>query len=91
MPLYLIERQFAERLELTPEGVGAVSAVNNDVGVEWLFSFLSADKLKTYCLYQASSPEDIRLAAEKAGIPADKIIEVTQIDPKMELQDPERT
>lgn len=81
MPLYLIERRFAERLEISPEGLDAIEAINRDVGVDWLFSFLSADKLKTYCLYQASDPEDIRRAAEKAGIPADEIVEVTRFEP----------
>jgi hypothetical protein len=31
-----------------------------DVGVDWLFSFLSADKRKTYCLYEAKNAEAIR-------------------------------
>jgi len=41
-----------------------------------LISFLSADKKKTFCLYEASSAEAIREAARRAGIPADTIIEV---------------
>lgn len=85
MPLYLIERQFAERLELTAEGLKAIEVINRDVGVEWLFSFLSADNQKTYCLYQARNPEDIRRAAEKAGIPADKIVEVSKVDPSIAI------
>ncbi len=85
MPLYLIERQFAERLEITPQSVEEVGEINRESGVEWLYSFLSADKMKTYCLYQANCPEDIRLAAAKAGIPADRIIEVDKVDP-VEIQ-----
>lgn len=81
MPLYLIERQFAERLEITPEGIAGIEAINADAGVEWVHSFLSADQTKTYCLYQASDPEAIRRAAEAAGIPADKIVEVSQFGP----------
>jgi len=82
LPLYLIERQFAEKLELTAEGLKAVDEVNAEAGVEWLYSFLSADKRKTYCLYQAPDPDALRRAAAKAGIPADKIVEVSQLDPK---------
>ena len=82
MPLYLIERQFAEKLQMSAEGVEAIGGINQQAGVEWLYSFLSADQMKTYCLYQANSPEDIRRAAEKAGIPANKIIEVSRFDPK---------
>ena len=44
--------------------------------VRWLISFLSVDKKKTFCLYEAPSAEAIREAARRAGIPADTIIEV---------------
>ncbi len=84
MPLYLIERQFAEKLTITPDGLKAIEGINADAGVEWLYSFLSADQTKTYCLYQANDPADIKRAAEMAGIPADKIIEVSKLDPKAE-------
>ena len=85
MPLYLIERQFAEKLHLTQDGLRAIDGINSDVGVEWLYSFLSADENKTYCLYQAESPEDIQRAAKLANIPADKIIEVSKFDPNEAL------
>ena len=78
MPLYIIERNFAEELELDPETVVAVSKINGDAGVNWLFSFLSADKRKTYCLYEAKDPESIRAAARRANVPADVIVEVSQ-------------
>ena len=54
------------------------------MGVKWLISFLSADKKKTYCLYEAPSAEAIRLAAKRANVPADVIIEVTrELSPTM--------
>lgn len=81
MPVFLIERNFAEKLEVTPEGAAAMNRVNEDVGVKWLISFLSADKKKTYCLYEASSAEEIREAAERNGVPADVIIEVGELSP----------
>lgn len=84
MALYLIERQFAEMLEMSPEGTKALQAVNAEMDVHWLYSFLSADKRKTYCLYQASSPEALMEAARRAGIPADRIVEVDQIIPPAE-------
>ncbi len=46
MPLYVIERTFADRLELTDDDVRLIDAVNTDEGVSWLFSFISADKLR---------------------------------------------
>jgi hypothetical protein len=79
MPLYMIERNFAEQLQLTPEGGAAVKQVNADVGVNWLFSFLSADKKKSYCLYEADNPEVLREAARRLNIPADVIVEVGEV------------
>jgi hypothetical protein len=82
VPLFVIERNFAEQLELTREGAAEVKLINTDVGVNWLFSFLSADKKKTYCLYEAPSAEAIREAARRAKLPADVVIEVTEIRPE---------
>ena len=82
MPLYLIERTFAEQLEVDAESQAEVAQVNEELGLERLFSFLSADKRKTYCLYQAPNPELIREAAQRLGIPADEIIEVSELRPE---------
>ena len=81
MPLFLIERDFAEKLRTDAESVGTILDVNRDVGVHWLFSFLSADKRKTYCLYEAPSTEAIREAARRLNIPADVIMEVSEYNP----------
>ena len=84
MPRFLIERNFAEELEVTKDDVDRVQRINDETGVKWLISFLSADKKKTYCLYEAPSAEAIRLAAKRANIPADVIIEVTrELSPTM--------
>ena len=85
MPLFLIERSFAEKLDLNADGVTAVQAINGEVGVNWLFSFLSADKRKSYRLYEAKDPEAIREAARRANLPADVIIEVSQERPELIL------
>ena len=83
MPLYIIERNFLE--EVDAEGIDheEVRLVNDDEGVQWMFSFLSADKKKTYCLYEAPNPEAIRAAAARLGIPADVIVEVSEINPEL--------
>lgn len=75
MALFLIERNFAQTIELDPDDP-EIRRINDDVGVRWLYSFLSADKKKTYCLYEASDPEAIREAARRANVPADVIVEV---------------
>ena len=79
--LFLIERNFAEQLEVSRDDVLQVTQVNADVGIQWLFSFLSADK-KT-CLYEAPNAEAIREAAQRLNVPADEIIEVGELRPEM--------
>jgi hypothetical protein len=81
MALFVIERNFVEQLDLGPEDVRQISDVNEDIGVNWLFSFLSADQKKTYCLYEAKDPEALREQARALGIPADVIVEVSKLDP----------
>ena len=82
MPLFVIERNFAERLEMNNNDADEIRIVNEDVGVSWLFSFLSADKKKTYCLYEAPSAEAIREAARRVGASADVITEVSELRPE---------
>jgi len=79
MALFLIERNFAEQLNVTAEGAAAIKQINAEVGVNWLFSFLSADKKKTYCLYEAANAELIREAARRNNLPADVVIPVSEI------------
>jgi hypothetical protein len=85
MALFIIERNFAEQINPTEEDARAIGEVNAGVGVKWLYSFLSADKRKTYCLYEADSAEAIREAAQRAGLPADVVIEVSQTMPPEDL------
>jgi len=81
MPKFIIERNFADKLELTKRDVDNVNRINDEVGVKWIISFLSADKRKTYCLYEAPSAEAIREAARRAGVPADVITIVDEVNP----------
>jgi hypothetical protein len=73
----MIERQYAEDLEVNAEAADRINRINTDEDVRWLHSFLSADRRKTYCLYEAPSSDAIRRAAARAGLPADVIVEVT--------------
>ena len=82
MPVYMIERAFAEELDLSSDDVKLIEEINADEGVKWLFSFLSADRRRTYCLYEAPSPDAILAAARKANAPADSIIEVGSLTPQ---------
>jgi len=79
MPLYLIERDFAEAIsEATDDELQELLDYNDAHELRWLFSFLSADKRRSYCLYEAPSPEALEDHARALGFPADRIIEVSE-------------
>jgi hypothetical protein len=82
MALFVIERNFAEQLDAETMDYAGIRLVNDDAGVRWLYSFLSADKKKTYCLYEAANPEAIAEAAKRLGIPADVIVAVEEFGPE---------
>jgi hypothetical protein len=91
MPYYMIERTFADQLELTGEDVALIDDINADEGVRWLFSFLSADRRRTYCLYEAPSRDAILAAAGRTDppTPVDEIVEIGAAAPELagRLQD----
>jgi hypothetical protein len=76
VPLYVIERTFAEQLDVTGDDVKLIDEINADEGVHWVFSFLSADRRRTYCLYEAPSPDAIYAAASRGDLPVDSVVEV---------------
>jgi hypothetical protein len=82
MALYVIERSFADQLDLTDADVELIEEVNSDEGVRWLFSFLSADRRRTYCLYEAPSSDAILAAAQRANVPAEAVVEVSAATPQ---------
>ena len=82
MPVFMIERTFADQLDLTNDDVKLIEEINTDEGVRWLFSFLSADRRRTYCLYEAPSADAIVAAALRANVPADSVIEVGAATPQ---------
>ncbi len=82
MALFIIERNFADALDVQADAVKSIVEINANCKVRWLTSFLSADKRKTYCLYEASNPDDLREAARRANIPVDAIVELSgEINP----------
>ena len=83
MPVYVIERTFAEDLDLSSADVKLIDEINADEGVHWLFSFLSADRRRTYCLYEAPSADAIVAAARRANVPADAVVEVGPAAPEL--------
>lgn len=86
MPRYLVERTFPDGLTIpmTEEGaITCLNVVNNNAEdtVTWVHSYVTDDKAKTYCIYDAPSPEAIRRAARRNNLPVDKITEVRVLDP----------
>lgn len=86
MPRYLVERTFPAALQIPINDEGAqacctVVANNAELGVTWVHSYVSDDKSKTFCIYDAPSPEAIRRAAGTNGLPVDTITEVRVLDP----------
>jgi hypothetical protein len=86
MPRYVVERTLPEGLGIAPdpEGAAACRAVverNLDGGVTWLCSYVSVDDGAMFCVYEAPSPEAIRRAAQRNGLPVDRITQVRVLDP----------
>jgi hypothetical protein len=86
MPRYVVERIFPDGLENSAgaEGVevwAGVVAKNSDDGVTWIHSYVSADHRKTFCVYDAETPEAIRRTAARNGLPLEQITQVRVLDP----------
>jgi hypothetical protein len=86
MPRYVVERTFPNGLAIPTTDEGAATCLgvvdrNADVGVTWVHSYVSDDKHTTYCVYDGPSPEAIRQAAERNGLPVDRITRVSVLDP----------
>jgi hypothetical protein len=83
MPIYVIERHHAEQMQLTDLGLQALHAQSLDGELRWLYSFLSADRRRSYCLYEAPSVETLRAVARQNGVPESAIVEVERVDSAM--------
>lgn len=86
MPRYVVERTFPDGLEIPVNNDGAavcsnVVGNNSAQNVTWVHSYVSDDKRKTFCVYDAPDPEAIRAVAEVNGLPVDKITRVSVLDP----------
>ncbi|MEP6502191.1 MAG: DUF4242 domain-containing protein [Betaproteobacteria bacterium] len=86
MPRYLVERTFPDglRIPLDDEGAKVCNAVvdtNGRSGVTWVHSYVSDDLRKTFCVYDAPTPEAIRETARNNNLPIDTITPVRVLDP----------
>jgi predicted amidohydrolase YtcJ len=86
MPRYLVERTFPGGLGLPVNAEGAQAAQgiisrNAQDGVTWIHSYVVPDKKKTFCIYDAPTPEAIQRVAQRNGLPVDRIMEVRVLNP----------
>jgi hypothetical protein len=72
----------------TPDDLREAAARSTAVGermpdeVSWIRSYVTAEldgSVGMICIYQAASPEAIRLHAEQAGLPIDEIVKVADV------------
>ncbi len=83
---YLVERTFPDGLNIPMDQLGSdmcLSVVSNNAedNVTWIHSYVTLDKKKSFCIYDAPSPDAIRKSAKMNGLPVDNIIEVSVLDP----------
>lgn len=78
MPMFMVERELAESFDPDDETLKLVDQYQDDHDIKWLTSFLSADKKRTYCLYECADIDVLRQHAADLGLPADVITEVSE-------------
>jgi hypothetical protein len=86
MPRYIVQRSFPDKLKVSVADGGAelchgVIERNAQEGVTWLSSYVSEDKTRSFCLYDAATPEAIRETAARNELPVDQITRVRLLDP----------
>lgn len=86
MPRYLVERTFPDGVRLSNDDESAASCGmivqrNSEDNVTWIHSYVSNDRQKTFCIYDAPSPEAIRRTAAQNNLPVDRITRVSVLDP----------
>ena len=86
MPRYLIEREFPDGLRIPLDDAGASmcrTVVDNNAedGVTWVQSYVTPDRKRTFCIYDAPTPEAVRRAASRNKLPISKISEVRDLSP----------
>lgn len=81
MPRYLVQRTFPEGLELVVDRCRAIVDCNTEHEVTWITSFITDNGSRSFCVYDAPSPEAIRRTAARNQLPVDQIVQVRVLDP----------
>ena len=86
MPRFIVERSFPGGLAIAANEQGArrwleVVTRNHDEGVTWISSYVSEDRTRTFEVYDGPDAEAIHRAAERNGLPVERITPVMILDP----------
>lgn len=86
MPRYVVERELPGGLQITADESGArlcQTLIENNLAdqVTWIHSYVSADRKRTFCVYDAPTPEAVRLSSGRNKLPVQRITEVRILDP----------
>ena len=75
---YLVERTFPPGAidSLTAADKAKVNANNAKLGVQWVVSYATGDKTRTYCIYEGPNADAIREAAKANAMSADRVTEI---------------
>jgi hypothetical protein len=71
-------------IAMSEEGAQACLTIvgNNAIdSVTWVHSYVTPDRNKTFCIYDAPSPEAVRSVAKRNHLPVDRISRVSVLDP----------
>lgn len=86
MPRYVVAREFPNGLEIPINNAGAEAMLavverNLTEKVSWVHSYVSADRKRTFCIYDAPTPDAIRRAGARNELPVGAITEVSVLTP----------
>jgi Protein of unknown function (DUF4242) len=85
MPRYVVERSLEDGLPIVggiEDAKPFVPILEPDAedGVTWLHSYVSDDGRRSFCVYDAPTPEAIRKTAARNDLPVDRITQVRVLD-----------
>ena len=87
MPLYTIRRKIpdASQEDVDAASLRAIFCAYEYSGLKWVRSFWDRDHQELLCVYEATSPDQVREHSERSRIPCDEVIEVLEFGPEQYL------
>jgi hypothetical protein len=82
MPRYLVERSFDMTAALPAPRADGSSQIDTDRErqVVWVQSYVTPDKSTSFCIFDGPSPDAVRAAAARTGLPVRRVTEVRELD-----------